>query len=159
MFSHYFPADIPKGKHNEMKNLMAERMIDRIEDVAPRFRELIMDKVVFTHQYFEKTFGITAGDCTTGLLYAGQMFGDRPVPGWAEYETPLENLFMCGAATHPGPGATCLPGRNGAQALLSKWQAESGKASKPVDLVERLSDSRRSQEPQEQYPPQQSAKA
>lgn len=119
MFSHYFPADIPAGKHNEMKELMAERMLGQIEKVVPDFRELIMDQVVFTQQYFEKTFGVTEGDFSSGLLHPGQMFGDRPVPGWANHETPLANLYMAGAACHPGPGVTCVPGLNGARAVMA----------------------------------------
>jgi phytoene dehydrogenase-like protein len=118
MFSHYFPAEIPPGKHNEMKDEMADRMIKQIEKVVPDFRDLIMDKVVFTQQYFEKTFAATAGDFSHGLLHPGQMFGDRPVPGWADYSTPLAKLFMAGASCHPGPGVTCLPGLNGARAVL-----------------------------------------
>ena len=85
-----------------------------------RLPRLIMDQVVFTQQYFEKTFGATEGDFALGLLHPGQMFGDRPVPGWSNYETPLENLFMAGAACHPGPGVTCLPGLNGARVVKAR---------------------------------------
>jgi phytoene dehydrogenase-like protein len=56
-----------------------------------------------------------------GLLHPGQMFGDRPVPGWdGGHETPLENLYMAGGACHPGPGVTCLPGLNGARVVMEK---------------------------------------
>jgi phytoene dehydrogenase-like protein len=121
MFSHYFPTDIPAGKHNEMKNLMVERMITQMEKVIPDFRDLIMDQVVFTQQYFEKAFNATEGDFSMGLLHPGQMFGDRPVPGWdGGHETPLENLYMAGGACHPGPGVTCLPGLNGARVVMEK---------------------------------------
>jgi len=121
MFSHYFPTDIPAGKHNEMKSHMVERMITAMEKVIPDFRELIMDQVVFTQQYFEKAFNATDGDFSLGLLHPGQMFGDRPVPGWdGGHETPLGNLYMAGAACHPGPGVTCLPGLNGARVVLEK---------------------------------------
>ena len=118
MFSHYFPANIPQGEHNRMKDEMADRMIGQIEKVVPDFRDLIIDRVVFTQQYFEKTFGATAGDFAHGLLHPGQMFGDRPVPGWANHQTPLANLFMAGAACHPGPGVTCLPGLYGARSVM-----------------------------------------
>lgn len=124
IFSHYFPADIPKGKHNEMKDLMVERVIEQIAKVAPNFKDSIMDKVVFTHEYFAKTFNITKGDFATGLIHPEYMFGNRPVPGWGDYQTPLKNLFMAGAACHPGPGVTCLPGRNGANAVMASWAAE-----------------------------------
>ena len=129
MFSHYFPTDIPVGKHNEVKNLMVERMIAAMEKVVPDFRDLIMDKAVFTQQYFEKTFNATEGDFSLGLLHPGQMFGDRPVPGWSGgHETPLENLYMAGGACHPGPGVTCLPGLNGARVVLEKLGGESKEA-------------------------------
>ncbi|MBW2273238.1 MAG: NAD(P)/FAD-dependent oxidoreductase [Deltaproteobacteria bacterium] len=132
IFSHYFPADIPKGKHNEMKELMVERVLGQIEKVVPDFRELIMDQVVFTQQYFEKTFGVTEGDFAMGLLHPGQMFGDRPVPGYADYLTPLANLYMAGGACHPGPGVTCLPGLGGARAVMSKLEPMSRPAASEV---------------------------
>jgi phytoene dehydrogenase-like protein len=99
-------------------------MISQIEKVVPDFRDLITNQVVFTQQYFEKMFGATEGDFALGLIHPGQMFGDRPVPGWANYETPLENLYMAGAACHPGPGVTCLPGLNGARVVMAKLGIE-----------------------------------
>ena len=97
---------------------MAERIIDQITKRAPNFRESIMDKVVFTHKYFEKTFGITAGDFTHGLIQPPQWWDNRPVKGWSNYKTPLSNLYMCGSAAHPGPGVTCIPGFNAANEVL-----------------------------------------
>ena len=121
MFSHYFPTEFPGSSHNEAKNLMVERMIGAMETVIPDFRELIIDKVVFTQQYFDKTFNATEGDFSLGLLHPGQMFGDRPVPGWDHnHETPIENLYIAGAACHPGPGVTCIPGLNGARVVLEQ---------------------------------------
>jgi len=118
IFSHYFPYDIPEGKHNEYRDLMAERIIEQITKRAPNFRESIMDKVVFTHKYFEKTFGITGGDFTHGLIQPSQWWDNRPVKGWSNYKTPLSNLYMCGSAAHPGPGVTCIPGFNAANVAL-----------------------------------------
>ncbi|MEM8609030.1 MAG: NAD(P)/FAD-dependent oxidoreductase [Myxococcota bacterium] len=121
MFSHYFPTDIPPGKLPEAKKLMVDRMTAAMERVIPDFRDLIVDQAVFTQQYFENVFNATEGDFSLGLMHPGQMFGDRPVPGWdGGHETPLENLFMAGAACHPGPGVTCIPGLNGARVVLEK---------------------------------------
>jgi len=122
IFSHYFPANPPRGKHNEYRDLMAERTIDAIAKHAPNFRDAISDKVVFTQEYFQKTFGITAGDFSGGLMHPNQMWDKRPVPGGSSYRTPIENLFMCGAACHPGPGVSCRPGYNAAQEVLADWQ-------------------------------------
>jgi phytoene dehydrogenase-like protein len=121
MFSHYFPTEFPGSSHKEAKSLMVERMISQMEKVIPDFRDLVMDQAVFTQQYFEKAFNATEGDFSLGLLHPGQMFGDRPVPGWdGGHETPLKNLYMAGGACHPGPGVTCIPGLNGARVVMAK---------------------------------------
>jgi phytoene dehydrogenase-like protein len=101
---------------------MAERAIDAIERFAPGFRDGIIDKVVLTQEYFKKTFGVTAGDFASGLLHPSQMWDKRPVSGSGSYRTPIENLLMCGAACHPGPGVSCRPGYNAAMEVLEGWQ-------------------------------------
>ena len=121
-FSHYFPHAIPQDKHNELRDVMADRVINQVARHAPNFRDAIVDKVVLTHQYFEKTFGVTGGDFCQGLLHPGQMWDRRPVAGWAGYKTPVENLYLCGSACHPGPGVTGVPGYNGAQEVLKTWR-------------------------------------
>ena len=62
---------------------------------------------------------------TEGSIYHGQMGLDqmlvmRPIPGWSRYETPLRNLYLCGAGAHPGGGVTGAPGYNAARAVLSR---------------------------------------
>jgi phytoene dehydrogenase-like protein len=121
LFSHYFPCHTPPGKHKEMSRLMAERAIDQIARYAPNFQAAIMDKVVLNQQYFESTYGVTGGDFASGLIHPGQMWTNRPVPGWGGYITPIKNLYMCGSACHPGPGITCVPGWNSAHRVLADW--------------------------------------
>jgi phytoene dehydrogenase-like protein len=48
-----------------------------------------------------------------------QSFMMRPVHGTAQYDTPIEGLFLCGAASHPGGGITGLPGHNAAKRILA----------------------------------------
>jgi phytoene dehydrogenase-like protein len=42
------------------------------------------------------------------------------VPGWAQYRTPIQNLFLCGSAAHPGGGIMGAPGRNAALEILHR---------------------------------------
>jgi phytoene dehydrogenase-like protein len=42
----------------------------------------------------------------------------RPITGWSRYQTPIKNLYLCGAGTHPGGGVTGAPGYNAARELL-----------------------------------------
>jgi phytoene dehydrogenase-like protein len=51
-------------------------------------------------------------------MHMHQLFGFRPVPGWADYRTPLRGLYLCGASAHPGGGVMGAAGRNAAQAIL-----------------------------------------
>ena len=52
-----------------------------------------------------------------GELTLDQILFMRPVPGWAHYGTPLEGLYMCGPATHPGGGLPGLAGANAAREI------------------------------------------
>jgi phytoene dehydrogenase-like protein len=47
-----------------------------------------------------------------------QFFTFRPVIGWAQYHTPIKNLYLCGAGTHPGGGVTGAPGRNASREIV-----------------------------------------
>ena len=51
-------------------------------------------------------------------LDRSQLFFMRPLPGWAQYRTPVDGLYLCGAGTHPGGGVTGAPGYNAARRIL-----------------------------------------
>ena len=67
----------------------------------------------------ERECGLTEGNIFQGELSLEQLFFLRPVPRWAQYRTPIANLWMCGSATHPGGGIMGAPGRNAALKVLS----------------------------------------
>ena len=56
---------------------------------------------------------------TKCAMTPSQLFSFRPVPGHADYRTPVRGLYLCGAATHPGGGVTGAPGHNAARAVLA----------------------------------------
>jgi phytoene dehydrogenase-like protein len=35
------------------------------------------------------------------------------------YRSPVENVYLCGWGSHPGPGVSMVPGRNAAEAIYS----------------------------------------
>ena len=47
-----------------------------------------------------------------------QYLSNRPLPGWGQYKTPIDRLYLCGPSTHPGTGITG-GGRATAQVLLA----------------------------------------
>jgi phytoene dehydrogenase-like protein len=70
----------------------------------------------------ERRFGLSEGNIFQGELSLEQLFFLRPVPGWAQYRTPIHNLYMCGSATHPGGGIMGAPGLNAAKKILAEWK-------------------------------------
>ena len=52
----------------------------------------------------ERRFSLTGGNIFQGSMPLNQLFVLRPVPGYASYRTPIKDLYLCGAATHPGGG-------------------------------------------------------
>ncbi len=109
-YGFYFPCEAPKLARGKLRDEMAERIIDRIEAVYPGFRELIVDSAVFSSDHFETMHGATGGDFTHGMIHPDQMLGGRTLVPGSSHRTPIENLFLCGAGCHPGPGVTFLPG-------------------------------------------------
>jgi len=49
---------------------------------------------------------LVEGDIGHIALFLNQSFGNRPLPGWGQYKTPIQGLYMCGASTHPGVDIT-----------------------------------------------------
>jgi phytoene dehydrogenase-like protein len=121
-FSFYFPILPPGDEHDRLKEEMTDKLIDKMNEYAPNLKDAIVDRVAFTSMHFEKMCGITRGDYAHGLLLPGQMFDFRPVVGWSGYKTPVENLYLCGSACHPGPGVTAVPGYNSAREVLKNWK-------------------------------------
>ncbi len=122
-WSQYFPITAPRDQHDRLKEEMADRVIGQMCRFAPNLKDAIMDRVVFTPLHYQGMFGATEGDYSSGLMRPDQVFDFRPVVGWSEYRTPVQNLYLCGAACHPGPGVNGVPGYNSARAVLRDWKA------------------------------------
>ncbi|MDO8632084.1 MAG: hypothetical protein Q7R41_16495, partial [Phycisphaerales bacterium] len=91
---------------------------DTVAEYAPNIRNLILHRQVLTPLDLEREVGLTEGNIFQGELAIDQLFFMRPVPGRAQYKTPIKNLWMCGTATHPGGGIMGAPGRNAARQIL-----------------------------------------
>jgi len=66
----------------------------------------------------ERDFSLTEGNIFHGAMTLGQLFSLRPVRGYADYKTPIEGLYLCGAGTHPGGGAIGANGLNASREIL-----------------------------------------
>jgi phytoene dehydrogenase-like protein len=73
---------------------------------------------VLTPVDIERRFGLTGGNIFQGAMGLSQLSFMRPIPGYADYRTPVRDLWMCGAATHPGGGVMGACGYNAAREIL-----------------------------------------
>ena len=80
----------------------------------------IVARRVFSPVDLEERFGITEGNIFHGDISMEQMFFMRTLPRWAQYRTPIDGLYLCGAGTHPGGGVTGAPGYNAAHRILDQ---------------------------------------
>jgi phytoene dehydrogenase-like protein len=119
-FVQYAPYTLKSGTWDEQREAFGDAVIDTIAEVAPNIRDIIIGRQVLTPLDLERRFGLTEGNIFQGELTLEQLFFLRPAPGWAQYATPIKNLWMCGSATHPGGGIMGAPGRNAALRILGR---------------------------------------
>ena len=92
--------------------------IDTLERYAPGLRASIKSAELLTPLDIEQRFRITGGHWHHVDLAFDQFFMVRPVPGAAQYQTPVAGLYLCGAGCHPGGGVMGTAGRNAARQVL-----------------------------------------
>jgi phytoene dehydrogenase-like protein len=117
-FVQYAPYHLKDRSWDAEHERFGDAVIDTIAEYAPNIRQVIRHRQVLTPLDLEREFGLTEGNIFQGELSLEQLFFLRPVPGWSRYATPIERLFLCGSATHPGGGIMGAPGRNAALAVL-----------------------------------------
>ena len=120
-FVQYAPYKLAQGTWDEQREAFGDTVVNTIAEHAPNIKKIIVGRQVLTPLDLEREFGLTQGNIFQGELSLEQLFFLRPVPGWAYYRTPIDNLYMCGSATHPGGGIMGAPGRIASQVILKDW--------------------------------------
>jgi phytoene dehydrogenase-like protein len=121
-FVQYVPYHLRKGNWDEMRDILGDRVVKKIAEYAPNVPAAILARQVLTPLDLERIYGLTEGNIFHGDLRLDQLFFMRPVPGWSQYRTPVDGLYLCGAGAHPGGGVTGAPGRNAAHQALRDWK-------------------------------------
>jgi len=119
-FVQYAPYHLAQGTWDDQKEAFGDTVVETISEYAPNFKDVIRHRQVVTPLDLEREWGLSEGNIFQGELSLEQLFFLRPVPGWANYRTPVRGLYMCGSATHPGGGIMGAPGRNAALSVLGR---------------------------------------
>jgi phytoene dehydrogenase-like protein len=106
------------GNRDQQREAFGNAVVDALAEFAPKIKDVVLHKQVLTPWDMEDQMGLTEGNIFHGELTLDQLFFSRPVPGWANYRTPIRNYYQCGSGTHPGGGITGGPGRQAALEIL-----------------------------------------
>jgi len=118
-FVQYAPYKLRPGLNwDDQKEAFGNNVVATIAEYAPNIRDIILYKQVVTPLDLEREWGLSEGNIFQGELSLEQLFFLRPVPGYAQFRTPIKNLYLCGSATHPGGGIMGAPGRLAALEIL-----------------------------------------
>ena len=96
----------------------ADRVVARVEAVAPGFTDSILHRQVIGPYEMEHEYGLIGGNIFHGELSPDQLFHMRPAPGYADFRTPIAGLYQASSATHGGGGVTGIPGMNATRQIM-----------------------------------------
>jgi phytoene dehydrogenase-like protein len=117
-FCQFGPYELKEGSWDLEKERFGDRVTEIMTRHAPNFARSVLHRQVLSPLDLERDFGLTHGNIFQGDMTLDQLFFMRPIPGWADYRTPLQGLYMCGACTHPGGGVMGAAGHNAAREIL-----------------------------------------
>ena len=121
------PTRAPAGRHvlwaythvpNGWDIDVTAAMEAQIERFAPGFRDTILTRSTISAPEMEAgNPNDLGGEIANGEPSLRQMLA-RPVPRWNTYKTPIDGVFLCSAATPPGPAVHGMCGDNAARTVL-----------------------------------------
>lgn len=120
MFTQWVPHAFADAPHTAELDAYADRLIARVEALAPGFTSSILHRQVIGPHEMQTRFGLYGGNIFHGELSANQLFHMRPAPGYADFTTPIKGLYQASSATHGGGGVTGIPALQVVRKLLGR---------------------------------------
>ena len=118
MFTQWVPHTWATAPYADELDAYADRVIERVDAVAPGFTSSILHRQVIGPYEMEHEYGLIGGNIFHGELSPDQLFHMRPAPGYADFRTPIDGLYQASSATHGGGGVTGIPGLNATRQIV-----------------------------------------
>ncbi|MEZ4365190.1 MAG: NAD(P)/FAD-dependent oxidoreductase [Kofleriaceae bacterium] len=118
MFTQWVPHAFAEAPHQAELDAYADRLIARVEELAPGFTASILHRQVIGPHQMQTTYGLVGGNIFHGELSANQLFHLRPAAGYADFTTPVRGLYQASSATHGGGGVTGIPALQAVRRIL-----------------------------------------
>lgn len=118
MFTQYGPWSAEDWGPGD-REAYGRRCFDILARHAPNVDDALLHYEVLAPPDLEEIFGLEGGSIFQGEQGLDQMAFMRPCPEMAQYATPVDGLYLCGAGTHPGGGVMAVSGHNAAKRVLA----------------------------------------
>jgi phytoene dehydrogenase-like protein len=123
LFVQYSPTKLGLGKDKfdwteEHRKQFISNTYSVMDEYAPNFSSSVVHEDILFPPDLERIFGLTGGNIFHGSIGLDSIYFNRPMAKWANYKSPVEGLWRCGAGTHPGGGVMGAPGRNCAKKII-----------------------------------------
>ncbi len=120
IWGQYYPYELADGvRWDDIAEREADKLIEVVNRYAPNVRDSITARFIQTPLDLERRLGLLRGNVMHVEMDIDQMFLYRPLPELSTYRTPIENLYLTGASTHPGGGVFGASGYNTAHVVLA----------------------------------------
>ncbi len=113
----FAPYRLKSGDWGLEKQRIEKLAIAALSEYFPNLQSLISASQIITPLDLEQTYGLTEGDINHGQLMLDQFLFMRPISGWSNHKTPIDNLYLCGSGVHGGGGVSGAAGRNAAKVV------------------------------------------
>ncbi len=120
MFTQWVPHGYAEAPHAAELEAYADRLVARMELVAPGFTSSILHREVIGPHQMATKYALVGGNIFHGELSANQLFHMRPAPGYADFTTPIRGLYQASSATHGGGGVTGIPALQVVRKLMKR---------------------------------------
>ena len=119
VWGQYYPYELANSEQwPEIQEREADKLIDVVARYAPNVKRAVTDRFVQSPLDLEQRLGLLRGNVMHVEMSFDQMFMFRPLPEMSAYKTPVKNLYLTGASTHPGGGVFGASGHNTAMVVL-----------------------------------------
>ena len=122
IFGGHAPYTLKDTTWDAERERFADTVLETLAEYAPNVKSAVIHRQVLAPPDLEAVFALPQGHIFHGELSLDQLFFLRPVPGYANYRSPIKGLYQCGSATHPGGGVMGVSGHNAAREVLRDWR-------------------------------------
>ena len=113
VFAQYVPYRFREGSWDTRRDDVGRAVVGSIARFCSNLPEAIIDLQVLGPPDIEQRVGLTGGHIFQGEILPAYMWDRR-----LSARTPMANVYLCGACTHPGGSVIAINGRNAAMEVL-----------------------------------------